>query len=45
MSQAMHAAIPGSRLVVLAGASHLSVAEQPTEFSSLVRGFLEQLTL
>jgi 3-oxoadipate enol-lactonase len=43
MSQAMHAAITGSRLVVLAGASHLSVAEQPTEFSTLVRGFLEQL--
>ena len=41
-SQAMHAAIPGSRLVVLAEASHLSVAEQPAEFAALVRGFITQ---
>src|SRR5262249_48858089 len=40
ISPAIHAAIAGSTLVVLNEASHLSVAEQPAEFSSLLRDFL-----
>jgi 3-oxoadipate enol-lactonase len=40
MSQAIAERIPGARLEVLAGASHLSVAEQPQEFAALVEGFL-----
>lgn len=43
MSQAIQAAIPGARLVVLAESSHLSVAEQPAEFAALVRSFLAHL--
>lgn len=43
MSQAMHAAIPGSTLAVLEDASHLSVAEQPARFSALLRDFLDTL--
>ena len=43
MAQAMQAAIPAARLVLLAEASHLSVAEQPAEFAALARGFLAQL--
>lgn len=40
MSETMVAAIPGSRLVVLEGASHLAVAEQPKAFEKAVTEFL-----
>ena len=40
MSQAMAERIPGAELVVLADASHLSVAEQPALFSQHLQRFL-----
>jgi 3-oxoadipate enol-lactonase len=43
MSEAMHAQIAGSELVVLDEASHLSVAEQPDRFAALIRTFLDRL--
>jgi 3-oxoadipate enol-lactonase len=43
MAEAISAAIPGSELVVLDDASHLSVAEQPARFAALVGGFLRRL--
>jgi pimeloyl-ACP methyl ester carboxylesterase len=39
-SQAMHAAIPGSRLEVIKGAGHLSNIERPAEFSAALASFL-----
>ncbi|GAC1325131.1 MAG: alpha/beta hydrolase [Mycobacteriales bacterium] len=39
-AQAMAAAIPGARLVQLAGAGHLSAVEVPEEFNAAVREFL-----
>jgi 3-oxoadipate enol-lactonase len=43
MSEAMHAEIAGSELVVLDDASHLSVAEQPERFGALIRAFVGRL--
>jgi 3-oxoadipate enol-lactonase len=43
MSQAMFERIPGSRMVVLDEAAHLSVVEQPALFSEAVREFLATL--
>jgi pimeloyl-ACP methyl ester carboxylesterase len=40
VAEAMHAAIPGSRLVVLPGVGHVSSAEHPTLFNQEVRRFL-----
>jgi len=40
MSEALAAGIPGARLAVLAGAAHLSSAEQPDAFNRLVGDFL-----
>jgi pimeloyl-ACP methyl ester carboxylesterase len=40
VAEAMHAAIPGSRLVVLPGVGHVSSAEQPRLFNQEVRRFL-----
>jgi 3-oxoadipate enol-lactonase len=40
MSQAIHDAIPGSELVVIASASHLSNLEQPQAFNRALAGFL-----
>jgi 3-oxoadipate enol-lactonase len=40
MAQQLAAAIPGARLEVLAGASHLSAIEQPKAFAAAVQGFL-----
>jgi 3-oxoadipate enol-lactonase len=40
MSQAIVDQIPGARLAVIPGASHLSAVEKPVEFSALVRDFL-----
>lgn len=42
MSRAIHDAIPGSELVVIASASHLSNLEQPGAFNKAVAGFLER---
>lgn len=43
MSEAMAARIPGSELVVLEDASHLSIAEQPDAFAKAVDAFLARL--
>jgi 3-oxoadipate enol-lactonase len=43
MAQALAEAIPGARLEVIAGASHLSAAEQPEGFAKLVTGFVAGL--
>ena len=40
MSDAIRERIPGARLAILAGASHLSAVEKPAEFNALVRDFL-----
>jgi 3-oxoadipate enol-lactonase len=42
MSRAIHAAIPGSELVVIPSASHLSNLEQPGPFNSAVLDFLQR---
>lgn len=41
-SRRLHQRIPGSRLVVLEGAAHVSNVERPDEFSSVLREFLEE---
>ena len=43
MSQAIVHAVPGARLVVLDGAAHLSVLEQPAAFTAAVQDFLATL--
>jgi pimeloyl-ACP methyl ester carboxylesterase len=40
VAEAMHAAIPGSRLTVLPGVGHVSPVEAPDRFTAAVRGFL-----
>jgi pimeloyl-ACP methyl ester carboxylesterase len=40
VAEALHAAIPGSRLVVLPDAGHLCNLEEPDEFNRAVRDFL-----
>jgi 3-oxoadipate enol-lactonase len=40
MSEAMHRAIPGSELVVIPNASHLSNLEQPDAFNAALTRFL-----
>ncbi len=40
MSRAIADRVPGARLAVIPGASHLSVLEKPAEFCALVSGFL-----
>jgi 3-oxoadipate enol-lactonase len=42
MSRAIHDAIPGSELVVIPSASHLSNLEQPAAFNKAIAGFLDQ---
>ena len=42
MSRAIHDAIPGSELVVIPSASHLSNLEQPTAFNQAVGGFVDR---
>ncbi len=42
MSQAIHQAVPGSELVILPNASHLSNLEQPEAFNRALSGFLSQ---
>jgi 3-oxoadipate enol-lactonase len=41
MSQAIVDAVPGARLAVIAGASHISAVEQPQAFAALVGEFLD----
>jgi pimeloyl-ACP methyl ester carboxylesterase len=43
LSQAMTQAIPGARLVQIAGAGHLSNLEQPAAFNDAVRAFVKSL--
>jgi pimeloyl-ACP methyl ester carboxylesterase len=40
VAEALHAGIPGSRLVVLEGAGHVSAVEAPERFNAAVRTFL-----
>lgn len=40
MAQALAKGVPGARLAIIPGASHLSVVEKPAEFAALVSGFL-----
>lgn len=42
-AEAMAGAVPGARLVRLAGAGHLSAVEVPEEFNAAVREFLAEL--
>ena len=42
MSRAIHDAIPGSELVVIPSASHLSNLEQPAAFNRAIAGFLDR---
>ncbi|MGB7541172.1 MAG: 3-oxoadipate enol-lactonase [Burkholderiales bacterium] len=42
MARAIHAAIPGSELVVIPSASHLSNIEQPAAFNRALGAFLER---
>jgi pimeloyl-ACP methyl ester carboxylesterase len=42
VAEALHAAISGSRLVVLPDAGHLCNLEAPDEFSTAVRNFLQE---
>src|SRR6185503_17495566 len=44
-SEAMHAAIAGSRLEVLSGAGHVSNVERPAAFNHVLTEFLASLTL
>ena len=43
MSQEIHAAMPGSQLVVLPNAAHISNMEQPAAFSAALNAFLGRL--
>ena len=42
MSRAIHDAIPGSKLVIIPSASHLSNLEQPEKFNKALLGFLKK---
>jgi pimeloyl-ACP methyl ester carboxylesterase len=42
VAEAMHAAIPGSQLVVLDGVGHASAVEAPERFTDAIRTFLRQ---
>jgi 3-oxoadipate enol-lactonase len=42
MAQAIHDAMPGSELVVLPNAAHLSNAEQPAAFNAALQAFLDR---
>jgi len=43
-SKALHEGIPGSRLVMIPGAGHLSNLEAPEPFTGALSGFLESVT-
>jgi pimeloyl-ACP methyl ester carboxylesterase len=40
VAEALHAAIPGSKLVVLTGAGHVCNVEAPHQFNEALRAFL-----
>ncbi|HYO40746.1 MAG TPA: alpha/beta hydrolase, partial [Nocardioidaceae bacterium] len=40
VAEALHAAIPGSQLVVLDGVGHVSAVEAPERFNAAIRRFL-----
>lgn len=42
VAEALHAAIPGSRLVVLPGVGHVASVEAPARFNAEVRAFLQE---
>ena len=42
MAQEIHAALPGSELVIIPSAAHLSNLEQPAAFNKAVSGFLDK---
>lgn len=42
-SEALHRAIPGSRMMVIQGAGHLSPVEAPALFNEAVELFLDEL--
>lgn len=44
VARSFHDAIPGSRLVTIPGAGHVSSLERPDEFNEAVRGFLGEMT-
>ena len=41
MAREIHAALPGSQLVIIPSAAHLSNIEQPAAFTQAMLGFLE----
>ncbi|MCK5316200.1 MAG: alpha/beta hydrolase, partial [Anaerolineales bacterium] len=41
--EAMHTAIPGSKLVIIPDAGHLVNLEQPDSFNRSIRNFLQEL--
>lgn len=43
VADSLHAAIAGSRLVVLQGVGHVCNLEQPEQFNQVVRGFLREV--
>jgi pimeloyl-ACP methyl ester carboxylesterase len=43
VAEALHAAIPGSRLVLLPGVGHVCNVEAPDEFNAAVRAFLHDI--
>jgi pimeloyl-ACP methyl ester carboxylesterase len=45
VGRAMHRLIPGSRLVVLPGAGHVSNLERPDAFNAAVRSFCDEIDL
>jgi len=42
MAQEIHAALPGSELVIIPSAAHLSNLEQPAAFNKAISGFLDK---
>ncbi len=42
-SEAMHAAMPGSRMVILDGAAHITNLEAPDAFNAAIEQFLDEL--
>jgi pimeloyl-ACP methyl ester carboxylesterase len=43
LSQAIHAAMPGSELVVIPNAAHISNLEQPEAFTAALERFLTRV--
>jgi len=43
VAEALHAAIPGSKLIVMQGAGHMCNLEMPARFDAEIRAFLRSL--